>query len=434
MSRLNELITFEYESAYAFAYDLTKKQLFSTPKIYSAKGNLNKRWYVYFSFREPTTGKLKRITPIYGIANKYKTKEERMSVLVVYQKALLELLQQGYNPYDDNIEVHQKITSKEKGLKTTETPAIKKEAEETSMLLKEAFDFGLKLKEKLLAPTTKRGYENKIKNFLIWMKKEHPEVNYIHQLNKKLAQEFLNNVLEKTSPRNRNNFRTDLSSIIQTLEDNDIIEHNFIKKIKVLKAIPERNKTYSQKTKGEIFEYLEEKDPILLLFIKFISYNFLRPIEVCRLKVRDIDIENRTIQFKAKNSPLKTKIIPEILWDELPDLLALKKDAILFTPEEIGGKWETEVTNRRDYFSKRFKKVVKDHFGLGKDYGLYSFRHTYITKLYRAIRVKSSPHEAKSKLMQITGHSSMAALEKYLRDIDAEQPEDYSEMLKENNG
>ena len=74
--------------------------------------------------------------------------------------------------------------------------------------------------------------------------------------------------------------------------------------------------------------------------------------------------------------------------------------------------------------------MVKDHFGLGKDYGLYSFRHTYITKLYRALVKDSSPFEAKSKLMLITGHSSMTALQKYLRDIDVELPEDYSEHIK----
>jgi len=32
--------------------------------------------------------------------------------------------------------------------------------------------------------------------------------------------------------------------------------------------------------------------------------------------------------------------------------------------------------------------------------------------------------------MRITGHASMTALEKYLRDIDAELAEDYSELLK----
>jgi hypothetical protein len=32
--------------------------------------------------------------------------------------------------------------------------------------------------------------------------------------------------------------------------------------------------------------------------------------------------------------------------------------------------------------------------------------------------------------MQITGHQTMEALEKYLRDIDAALPEDYSHLLK----
>ena len=67
---------------------------------------------------------------------------------------------------------------------------------------------------------------------------------------------------------------------------------------------------------------------------------------------------------------------------------------------------------------------------MGKDYGLYSFRHTYITKLYRELIKSYSPFEAKSRLMLITGHSSMTALEKYLRDIDAELPQDYSELIR----
>jgi len=69
MSILNEIITFEYESAYDCAYDLTVKKNYSTPKVYTANGDLKKRWYVYFSFRNPKTGKLKRITPFYGEVN-----------------------------------------------------------------------------------------------------------------------------------------------------------------------------------------------------------------------------------------------------------------------------------------------------------------------------------------------------------------------------
>ena len=298
------------------------------------------------------------------------------------------------------------------------------------MTLQDAFDFGLKQKEKIVNATTKRSYDSRVKLFLEWMGKNHPNLKTVDSLNKQLVSGFLNDILERTSARNRNNYRTDLSSIMQVMEDNDIIETNYIKKIPVLKSTPERNKTYTTQTQEAIFEYLEKNDPLLLLYIKFISYNFLRPIEVCRLTIGDINIKARTIQFKAKNSPLKTKIIPEILWGELPDLSKLNKEWVLFTPQQIGGVWETEINNKRNYFSKRFKKVIKDHFGLTEDYGLYSFRHTFITKLYRAMVKDSSPHLAKSNLMLITGHTTMDALQKYLRDIDAELPADYSEMLK----
>jgi integrase len=429
MPTLNELITFEYQNEHVLEHDLPMTKNFSTPKIYNANNDLSKRWYVYFSFRNPETGKLERMKNIYGNSNNYKTKEDRLSVLAIYRKKLLVLLKEGFNPYQDNTALYtrrkvKQVSSPEKI--ENSVPIV----EQPKMTLKEALDFGLKLKEKLINSTTKKNYENRIKNFLKWMKEHHPEVKTIDQLTKKSVNAFLNDVLSRTSSRTRNNARVDLSSILQVLEDEDVIALNFIKKIKVLKSIPERNKTYTKEMQEDIFNFLEEKDPILLLYIKFIAYNILRPIEVCRLNVGDLNLTNRTIQFKAKNSPLKTKLIPELLINDLPDLTKLNKELVLFTPDGIGCEWKTNINNRRDYFTKRFKAVVKDHFNLGTDYGLYSFRHTYITKIYRELVKNSSPTEAEGKLMLITGHATIIALRKYLRDIDAELPADYSEMLK----
>jgi hypothetical protein len=123
------------------------------------------------------------------------------------------------------------------------------------------------------------------------------------------------------------------------------------------------------------------------------------------------------------------KIIPQKLIDLLPDLTNENPNHYLFTPTRIGGSWEAEENNRRDYFSKRFK-VVKDHFGLDQNYGLYSFRHTSITNLYKELNKTKTPFETKSTLMEITGHQTIEALEAYLRDIDAALPNDYSHLLK----
>jgi integrase len=236
-------------------------------------------------------------------------------------------------------------------------------------------------------------------------------------------------VLENTSAGNRNNTRTDLSSLVQTLVDNEIITDNYIKNINVLKSSPERNKTYSITQETDILKYIELNDPILLLYIQFITYNFLRPVEVNRLKIGDLDLEGKKLFVRAKNKAVKVKIIPQKIIDLLPDLSTMNSGSYLFTPTAIGAQWDAEENNRRDNFSKKFK-LVKDHFNLNQDYGLYSFRHTSITNLYREIRKGKTPHESKSILMGITGHQTMEALEKYLRDIDAELPDDYSHLLK----
>jgi hypothetical protein len=79
MFNLNEILTFEYQNEHVLEHDLQMKKNFSTPKIYTANGDLSKRWYLYFSFRNPKTGKLQRMKNIYGNSNNYKTKEDRLT-------------------------------------------------------------------------------------------------------------------------------------------------------------------------------------------------------------------------------------------------------------------------------------------------------------------------------------------------------------------
>ncbi|MFH4966286.1 site-specific integrase [Gaetbulibacter sp. M235] len=443
MSNLKKFITFEYESAYKTAYDLSIKRNYSEPKIYNAGGDLKQRWYVYFSFFDPQKGRMKRVTPFYGKANRFKTKEERLSVLVIYRRILLKLLRQGYNPFEDNTALYLRLNQKEnekvpvtKTIKAEEPKTVPEPEEAPGMALKEAFDYGLKLKKKLVSHRTLQDYQYKVNSLLKWLASEHPKIKTIQAVSKKVLMDFLNSVLTSSSPRYRNNFRADLSSILQVLEDNEVIEHNHMKKIPVLRAIPQMHKKYTDIQQEEIFSYLEEKDPILLLFIKFISYNFLRPKEVCRLNIGDININEQTVVFKAKNKTLKTKRIPSILLDELPDLSQMDSKLPLFSKNKIGGTWDASSDSKRNHFTHRFKIVVKDHFGLDKNYSLYSFRHTFITKLYRSLLKGSSPFEAKSELMEITGHATMIALESYLRDIDAYIPGDYSNDIrnKKKNG
>jgi integrase len=439
-------------------HDCTMKLNYSEPKIFtggvpiaawsklSAKDKraaLSKSWYVYYSFRNPTTGKLERQTSIKAGVNRYKDKKSRFHILSKLKESLEYVLSKGFNPYEDNSSLAafiEQLLSPEKSepkkkptqKETTPLSLEKKIIEITTPLysIQESFDLALSTKSKVLNGISYQNFKSRINRFKNWLTTEGYDLKEdILILNKKLVIHYLNTVLQSTSPRNRNNTRTDISSLFQTLEDNEIIENNFIKKINVLKSVPERNKTYTTTEQKDIFNYLEKHDAVLYLFVQFISYNFLRPVEVCRLKIGDIDLIDKKLYVKAKNKPVKIKIIPDILIKQLPNLSNLNKNDFLFTPNVIGGQWETKENNKRDYFTKQFKKV-KDHFDLGKDYGLYSFRHTFITKLYKEMAKTATPFEVKSKLKLITGHATMDALELYLRDIDAVLPEDYSKLLE----
>lgn len=442
------------QNVHTIVHTFPMKNNFSKPKIYTGGVDisqwnklsksekelaLSKDWYVYFKFRNPTTGKLTRQSNIKAGVNRLKSKDDRMNMLEKFQAKILFLLEQGFNPYLDNSLLEEKLNGKKENTRVHEVenlkvenvsiPVEKENVFEKEMTIREAFEFGLTIKKNVLGKTSYSGFQGRINRFLNWLDENASTYDCISTLTKKTIINYLNYVLENTSASNRNNTRTDLSSLIQTLVDNELMKENFIKNINVLKSAPERNKTYSSTQEIDILKYVEKTDPILLLFIQFITYNFLRPVEVCRLKVGDLDLEGKKLFVRAKNKVVKVKIIPQKVIDLLPDLSKINPDHYLFTPNQIGAEWDAEENNRRDNFSKKFK-IIKDHFGLNKDYGLYSFRHTSIANLFKELNKTLTEFETKSKLKEITGHQTMEALEIYLRNIDAALPEDYSHLLK----
>ena len=98
-------------------HDLPMKNNYSEPKIFTGKVDvskwnklskqeqneaISKEWYVYFSFRNPQTGKLERQTNVKLEANRIKTAKERSEYLKTVQQNLSILLKKGYNSFHDN--------------------------------------------------------------------------------------------------------------------------------------------------------------------------------------------------------------------------------------------------------------------------------------------------------------------------------------------
>jgi integrase len=401
MSKILELLCIEYENVYG----LKMKNKYSKPKIYHGGQNydLTKRWYVYYSYRHPETSKLVRQSPIFANFNRlFKTKKERLKNFNILRDSLENLLNEGFSPYENK--------------------PLENEYSASS-----ALNYALELKEKTVSTSTYKGYYNRVNVFKKYLKSKGLDIANIKSIDKKIVTEFLNHILKSSSSSNRNNYRQELSAVFSVLVENDYIEYNVIEKIKKLNSKPVRNKTYSQTKVEEIYNELETSDPLLLLFLKFVSYSFLRPIEVVRLKAKDINLKDKTLTVRAKNKVVKTKIIPDKLIDELKKINLKNPEHYLFTPKGVG-EWKREESGKRKWFGERFNEVKKK-LDIGSEYTVYSFRHTSITKIYRELRKDFSKLETENKVMLITGHSTLVALQKYLRDIDAELPDDYSNLL-----
>lgn len=406
MSKISKLLS----NAYANAYDLSFKKQYSEPKIYDAGGDMSKRWYVYYSFRNPKTDKLERQTPIYEGINTIKDATQRKKAIKILCQAIKGILESGqFNPYSEIDQMDQ----------------VKK------LNIVDAFKFVRELKLNSMQDTSYKDFKSRITQFEKWLLNNGFKNRYIDAVNKKTVINYLNEIQKKSSAKNRNNTRSSIGTFFQTLEDNEIIEHNFVDKINVLATKPQRNKTYTQKQDFEILEHLRQTDKVLHLYVQFICFTILREIEICRLKVQDVNVVERKIYVKTKTKPLKTKLIPQILIDALPDLTLYDPESYLFGRGGFGMFWQASESSRREYYTESFKNTIKIPFNLDKNYTMYGFKHTYITKIYNSLLINSTPFQAKSELMLITGHATMNALEKYLRDIDAVLPQDYSQHIEQ---
>ena len=376
------------------------------------KEALRKSWYVRWYFSNPKTKKLERQGNIKAGVNRLPKMNDRVKMLKEIRKHLKKAIKQGYSPYEeinDNFETEKKHINIKDALKKAHDHSkltVSKVTSNDYFYAKEQFlDF--------------IGLTNQLKD--------------IKEVNKTTIIKFLNQKLEKTSARTRNNYKSSLSALFTVLENKlNLIERNFIKDISNEKTKVKTDRTFTKTELKNIVDWLKYTDPYLLTYIRFIAYNFLRPVEVNRLKVKDINLEESLLYFQAKNKPLKIKRIPSIFIEDIKslNLHLYNKEYFLFTPKNEPADWDSSDNSRRDTFSKRFKKV-KDKFNLGSQYGLYSFRHSFITNLFRYLRSveKKSYSEAIEVMQPITGHETRVALERYIHQIDADIPEDWSEKI-----
>lgn len=376
-----------------------------------------KEWYVYYYFRNPTTGKMQKFKPAKLNINKHKTVKERTEAGEAWVKAWDHLLDNGFNPFT-KVGIVEKV--------------------EPNFLVKNftivaALEYAYENKIGEWEPATISDYKTRKNLFIQWLTSNNLQLLDVNDFQDIHFISFMNWLV---SPEGRNvgktsqdNYKRCLSSLFGKLVKDKIISKNPVD-FETSKNKPEKNKPFTGYEVLAIRDYLLENDLQLYYFILFVIYAFLRPVEIIRLVCGSFNMKEKYLNVKTKTDPNKVKkiIAPINNYLKLIDVTTLPKKAHLFTNTGDFIIWDASEKSKVDHFGNRFKKV-KLALGFGEDYGIYSFRHTAAIDVYNSLLKNGKSHrDAVQSLMNYIGHKNEKTTEIYLREVQEMLPKDYGEF------
>lgn len=401
---------------------------YSEPKLFVPRLNgkptvePGKRWYVSFYWRTVANGPLDRKFSFTKKINRLKSAKERRAAGKHLVSILHSALERGWVPDPE------------------ERKAKKVVKRGDSMILADAVNYAFKIKEKSgKSETTLKGYEFHKDRFLIWAKTggyyglspDRFSIDHFYEFLDWLRFEYVNEKTgEELSGSSINNHKASLSALFTTMKNERLISVNFIKDIPDIDSEPVNNKAFTHEELALLKIEMQKTDPYLVPLFTFILYPLLRPREICRLKVNSLNTDNWLIKVQTKTEILSVRRIIEKLKPtiESMDLDNYPGEFYLFTNRNQPADWDANLQSRYDHFSKRFK-VIKDNLGFGREYGLYSGRHTAIMDLYDSLLAQGMGEmKALLELMPHTTHKSIAGIKSYIRRHRKTIPADHSDL------
>lgn len=402
---------------------ITFKIMYSEPKIFKRYKIKNGKkvacvdpgcnWYVYFYYRNPITNKMEDKYIYKNGINRFKTVASRTEEAKKLQLALKTLLNDGFCPY--KVYTYSNLIPIDNKKQTVLT----------------AFTMAFNSKVNEWGQSTINTNNAHFNVFKEWISSVHIEHLPISEFKRKHVVNFLDYIMQfrKGNATTRNNYKRTISSLLTKLIELEVLEYNPADKINLIKSSPVKNKPFSNQQLKDIKKWLINNDPYLHKYLKFVTYAFLRPTEINKIKIKDINWDRKLINVGTKTNANFIPII-DILEEVIKtmDLQNYKDDCYIFTKYLKPDYWITKYDkSKSDFFGRRFNNLKKA-LNYGDEYGIYSFRHNASLNLFLGYinRDNLSENEAINKLQKIMRHKNPNTTRIYLRDIGAFSVKDYS--------
>ena len=288
------------------------------------------------------------------------------------------------------------------------------------MLLQSFLDY--LLLEKNYSELTIKAYGKDIQSFLDFLKEEYKnenlkEVNYA-QIRSWIIQMVNQNISNRSINRKISSLNSFFKFLIKTeyIKTNPLTKHKALKtskKVQVPFSEEEINSVLNKISHADSFEGVRNK-----LIIELFYATGIRRIELINIKVKNIDLESKTVKILGKRN--KERVIPllNMLVDSIKTYLEKRKslekiedeDYLLLTVKGVK-LYETLVYRIiNEYFSLASSKVKKSP---------HILRHSFATHLL-------NQGAELNAVKELLGHSSLAATQVYTHNSIAELKKVYA--------
>jgi integrase len=375
------------------------------PHLVDCHGDINKQWYVVFSYRNPKTNKMTRFRIYDGFTEK-KTKREKYALGKQLIQAYTEKLKSGWDPladdtqaiFDDQLQyapIAKAFGNKRKSNKNF--------SYFTSQFLPEI---------KGLKKITYQNYISKYRTFNNYLIKNGADDNDITAISNEMIIGFFLFLINdlKLAHITVSKYEHMLAAIFNWLVEKKHIHKSPVYNIP--KTTRENDTAPRPVNEMDIDKLVDEikKDRQLWLAVQLEYYCFLRPgLEIRMSRVKWFDLARGRIivpRDLIKSKVDKVVIIPAQLREHLLvdcKLHLFPPDYFVFGSNGMPGTQPIGNNNLRNRFNR-----VRDSLGLPLEYKLYSWKHTGNARAEDA----GIPMAARQRQ---NGHRSMRSTEEYLK-------------------
>lgn len=349
----------------------------------------NTGWVIEYRILNPDIGTLeKKRLKFEKIRKRIGSDSKARKYARVYCDAINEKLESGWNPYTEG-----------KKVKT-----FHKLADAFKAFLNEK---ELDYKNGVFSYDSMRTYKSQIEMITNWINSKYENI-HVGRFNKDLAQEYLDYVYttKEVSPRTWNNYLKFLRTVWAWLIEKNYCSENIFLNIKVKPQTEKERVIIPEDWSVKVIEYFRDNNPAMELVCGLIYNSFMRPAEICRTQISDIQLFNNAIYLpgkKTKNKRSRWCLLPPHLIDLIIKMKLDKypTDYYLLSSGLTPGK-KVLCTRKLDKYWNKMRTAID----LPNEMKLYSFRDTGITDLKKA-------GHSNLFISSITGHLNSEEIETY---------------------